>query len=114
MLPREKPGFKHVYFGYPIVIRPDAPFTRKEFVSFLESRGIETRPIAAGNIVEQPVAKLMKYRVAGSLTNSKIIMRNGVFLGMHHLIGDAQREYIVSCIEEFMDKYAVKRSAKHL
>jgi CDP-6-deoxy-D-xylo-4-hexulose-3-dehydrase len=28
VLPRERPGHRHVWFGYPLQVRPNAPFTR--------------------------------------------------------------------------------------
>jgi len=104
ILPKERLNTKHVWFGYPITVKPTAPFTRKEFVDFLEKKGIETRPIMAGNIVEQPVMKLFKYRKVGDLNNSKFIMRNSFFFGNHQGIGKVEREYIVDCISEFIEQ----------
>ena len=104
ILPKERLNTKHVWFGYPITVKPTAPFTRKEFVDFLEKKGIETRPIMAGDIVEQPVMKLFKYRKVGDLNNSKFIMRNSFFFGNHQGIGKAEREYIVDCISEFIEQ----------
>jgi CDP-6-deoxy-D-xylo-4-hexulose-3-dehydrase len=72
-------------------------------VDFLEQKGIETRPIMAGNIAEQPAMKLFRYRKAGELNNSKIIMRNSFFFGNHQGIGKAEREYIADCISEFAE-----------
>jgi len=104
ILPKGRINTKHVWFGNPITVKPTAPFTRKEFVDFLEKKGIETRPIMAGNIVEQPVMKLFKYRKVGDLNNSKFIMRNSFFFGNHQGIGKAEREYIVDCISEFIEQ----------
>ena len=104
LLPEERNGTKHVWFGYPVTVKPTAPFTRKELVDFLEQKGIETRPIMAGNIAEQPAMKLFKYRKAGELNNSKIIMRNSFFFGNHQGIGKVEREYIADCISEFTEQ----------
>ncbi len=102
-LPSEQIGAKHVYFGYPIVIKKGAPFTREEITRFLESRKIETRPIMAGNITEQPVSKLFRHRIIGKLVNSRDIMRYAFFIGNHHAIGKEQREYVLQCMSEFID-----------
>ena len=104
LLPEERKGTKHVWFGYPVTVKPTAPFTRKELVDFLEQKGIETRPIMAGNIAEQPVMKLFKYRKVGNLNNSKNIMRNSFFFGNHQGIGKVEREYIADCIIEFTEQ----------
>jgi CDP-6-deoxy-D-xylo-4-hexulose-3-dehydrase len=104
LLPEERKGTQHVWFGYPITVKPTAPFTRKDFANFLEQKGIETRPVMAGNIAEQPAMKLFKYRKVGELNNSRIIMRNSFFFGNHHGIGKVEREYIADCISEFMEQ----------
>jgi len=98
----EKERTRHVWFGYPITIKPDAPFTRKELVDFLEERGVETRPIMSGNIDEQPAMRLFNYRKVGDLPNSRFIMRNSFFWGNHHGIGEEERKAIVDYIGEFM------------
>lgn len=101
-LPEERPGTKHVWFGYPITVRPDAPFTRKELVDFLEGKGLETRPIMAGNIDEQPAMRYFDYRKVGDLSNSRIIHRQSFFFGNHQGIGRGEREAIVEYFREFM------------
>jgi len=102
ILPEVKKRASHVWYSYPITIRADAPFTRKECTDFLESRGIETRPIMAGNMAEQPVINHIKHRKA-ELPNSELIMRNGFFFGNHQAIKKREREYVLKTICEFMD-----------
>jgi len=103
LLHGERKNTRHVWFGYPLTIKPKAPFTRKELVNFLEERGLETRPIMAGNIDEQPVMKLYNYRKVGNLDNSRFIMRNSFFFGNHQGIGIKEREAIVEYISQFME-----------
>ncbi len=43
------PGSDPSWFGFPITVRPEAPFTRGELVRHLESRKIGTRLLFAGN-----------------------------------------------------------------
>jgi CDP-4-dehydro-6-deoxyglucose reductase, E1 len=102
ILPKEIPNSKHSYFCYPITIRDDAPFNRNEIMQFLTKRKIETRPIMAGNIVEQPVMKLYKHKISGQLKNSKLIMKNGFFFGNHQDIGLSEREYVSDSVIEFI------------
>lgn len=103
-LHKEKERTRHVWFGYPITIKPDAPFTRREMVDFLEKRGVETRPIMSGNIDEQPAMRLFPYRRVGELPNSRLIMRSSFFFGNHHGIGKEEREAIVDYIGEFIGR----------
>ncbi|MBI4010641.1 MAG: aminotransferase class V-fold PLP-dependent enzyme [Candidatus Aenigmarchaeota archaeon] len=108
ILPKERLGTRHVWFCYPITVKPSAPFKRKELTDFLESRKIETRPIQSGNMVEQPVSEFLDYKVFGELKNSKIIMTNSFFFGNHQRIGETEREYVADSIEEFI-KQKVRR-----
>ncbi len=106
ILPKEEAETKHVFFGYSITVRPEAPFQREELVSHLEKGGIETRPIMAGNIAEQPVMKQMRYRKVGELANSNLIMKKSFFFGNHNGIGPAEREYIADRLLKFLDSKA--------
>jgi dTDP-4-amino-4,6-dideoxygalactose transaminase len=58
----------------------------------------------AGNLAEQPALKLFKHRIVGELKNARTVMRNSFFFGNHQGVGKAEREYIVTCIEEFIKK----------
>jgi CDP-6-deoxy-D-xylo-4-hexulose-3-dehydrase len=103
---RDGDGSRSVWFGYPITVRTEAPFSRDDLVRFLESRGIETRPIMAGNFQDQPAIKLFEHRIAGPLTNAALIMRQSFFIGNHHAMGESERRYVKECVEEFMSRWA--------
>ena len=106
LLPEEQEGARHAWLFYPLIVRPDAPFTRSEVVQFLESRGVETRPVMAGNMAEQPVMRHFPYRSDGALPNARLIMRNGLLFGTHHGISPQEREALVSSLEEFVSSRA--------
>ena len=103
ILPEEPPGTKHVHFGYHITVAPEAPFTREQLVNHLESKLIETRPVMAGNMAEQPVMKHVPHRISGTLENSRMIMRNSFFFGNHNGIGEEEREFIAESIIDFLN-----------
>ena len=92
----------HVFFGYAITIKENASFSRNDFVKFLESKGIETRPIMAGNFVQQPVSNLFEWKKADRLSNSELIMKNSFFIGNHHKIGEVERQYVADQLETFL------------
>ena len=102
ILPEEIDGTTHSYFAYPITVKENAPFSRKEITEFLESKLIETRPIAGGNLTEQPSAKLYDHRVNGDLSNSKTIMKNSFFIGIHTGIKKQQQQYVIDTFNEFI------------
>jgi len=104
ILPIEPEHAKHVYFGYPITCEIGAGFTRKELVDHLEMELIETRPIMAGNMAEQPGMRHIDHRTVGELpnSNSRMIMRQSFFFGNHTRIGPEEREYIADSINNFL------------
>lgn len=54
ILPEAQPGSDPSWFAFPLTIRKDAPFTRQQYVDYLEDNLIQTRPYFAGNIMLQP------------------------------------------------------------
>jgi len=102
-LPFEEAGTRHVYFGYPLTINAGASLSREQLVDHLERKMIETRPVMAGNMAEQPVMKQLPHRTSGSLPNSRMIMRQSFFFGNHTGIGGPEREYIADSIIEFLN-----------
>ena len=56
--PQSSPKASPSWFALPILVTSEAPFNRSEITSYLESKGVETRPIVAGNIARHPVAKI--------------------------------------------------------
>jgi CDP-6-deoxy-D-xylo-4-hexulose-3-dehydrase len=105
LLHEERKGTRHVWFGYPVTVRPGAPFNRDRLMSFLEAKGVETRGIMAGNIAKQPAMRHVNYR-KGELPNSEYIMRHSFFFGNHQGIGREEREAIAAYFREFMDALA--------
>ena len=55
------------WFGFPFSLNGNE--TAIDMMKFLNSKGVQTRPILSGNIAQQPVAKTFKYK-SGNLKNS--------------------------------------------
>ncbi len=90
-------------FGFPMTVRPEAPFDVREFMDFLKGAAIETRPIIAGNIAIQPAMKLFEHRVVGDLAHSTRVMRGGVTFGNHQAVDAAARDYVTDQVRAFMN-----------
>jgi CDP-6-deoxy-D-xylo-4-hexulose-3-dehydrase len=99
---QETKNAKSSWFGFGMIIRPDAPFNVAEITSFLHGKNIETRPIIAGNIAKHPALADYQHRLAGTTENSDNIMVNGFAIGCHHYICADARKYIINAIEEFL------------
>ncbi len=107
----EREGTRHVSFGYQVTVDPAAPFERSELVASLEEWGLETRPIMAGNIAEQPGLQRFPYRTVGDLPNARFIHSNAFFFGNHQGIGERERMAAQHYLLEFLDRYRGVASA---
>lgn len=104
MLPAEDRLHKNVYMTYPITVIKNDYFNKNELVAFLEKNGIETRPVMAGNMVEQPSSRLFSHRVSGKLKNSEYIMKNSFLIGNHQGINERMRKHVADVISQFIDR----------
>lgn len=71
------------WFGFSLVLEPDAPWGRTAVVAHLAAAGIESRPIVAGNFANKPALRWMRHRVSGRLANAEHVDRAGLFVGNH-------------------------------
>jgi CDP-6-deoxy-D-xylo-4-hexulose-3-dehydrase len=90
------------WFGFGIVLKDNCKFTVKSITSFLQKKGVETRPVIAGNMARQPALKMFRHEVHGSLENCDRIMRNGFAIGCHQDMGKTAVEYVEQCFDDFM------------
>ena len=104
-LPKVRSDSRAAWFSYPIFVKKTAPFRKEELVDFLESKGIETRPIMAGNFTRQPAAYLYDFSISGGLVNTEQIHSNAFLIGTHAGIGEEERSYVASAFNEFFKGY---------
>jgi CDP-6-deoxy-D-xylo-4-hexulose-3-dehydrase len=102
ILPEPTPNSDPSWFGFPITVRPEAPFSRLELTTFFDERKIGTRLLFSGNLIRQPAYKNVNYRVSGDLTNTDIIMNQTFWIGVYPAIGEAQLDYVQGCFDEFI------------
>lgn len=72
------------WFGFSMIVQPDAPFKRADVVRVFTKYGIDVRPIVAGNFAKNEVLRWFDYEVHGKLTNAEQLDANGLFIGNHH------------------------------
>lgn len=93
---------KHSWFGFPVMVKPNAPFSTDAIRAFLSQNGIENRPIIAGNISRHPAFRVVKHRIAGGMSNSDFIMNRGFAIGCHHAMDENSCRYVVDVVNTFM------------
>lgn len=101
--PMQTKGTRTAWLAYPILIKPEAPFSRKELQIFLEKKQIQTRVIFTGNITRQPGFKNIAMRkTADGYPNADNVMRSGILLACHHGLNDKMLNYLHETIETFL------------
>ena len=109
ILPHETDGARTGWLAYPILLRPDAPFTRKQMQIELEKNNVQTRVIFTGNITRQPGFKNIDMKISkDGYVNADNVMAHGVLLACHHGLNDAMLSYMHDVIEKFVRKESGK------
>ena len=92
----------HTWFGFPFLLNLDE--SRADFMRHLAKWNIETRPIVAGNLAEQPFLKLFPHRLGGPLPAAQAIMRRGIYWGSHPQMNQAHVDHIAKAVSAFFQK----------
>jgi len=104
VLPEATENSEPSWFGFPLLVREDAPFTRAEIVNYLEENKIATRMLFGGNLTKQPAYENVRYKVIGSLKNTDLVMNNLFWIGVYLGITEEKLNYIIKVINRFFDK----------
>jgi len=90
------------WLAFPLVIKKNKKFNRKQLQIFLEDNKIQTRTIFTGNILKQPV---MRNKIHKKQKNSEKIandvMKNGILLGCHQGLKLKDLNYICNTFKKF-------------
>jgi CDP-6-deoxy-D-xylo-4-hexulose-3-dehydrase len=107
LLPHATPGSEPSWFGFPITVRPEAPFSRLELVEHLESRRIDSRPLFAGDLTRHPAYSDIPHRVVGPMPNAELITNATFWIGVYPDLGNEQLDFVLETFHDFV-------SQKHL
>ncbi len=91
------------WFGFPITCREG--YSKQKIVQALESHGIQTRNLFAGNILRHPCftdspEDTREYRVVGTLENTDRIVNSTFWLGVYPGMQKAMLDYIIQILTE--------------
>lgn len=93
--------FNPNWLAFPLTLKKEAKFKRFELVKWFEDHNIQTRPIFSGNVLRHPVFKNLSQ---DQFPNADYVMENGVLLGIHQGIDQAQLEYIKTTFNDFINR----------
>jgi CDP-6-deoxy-D-xylo-4-hexulose-3-dehydrase len=119
------------WFGFMMLVRPEAPFSRTEFARYLDEKRIGNRMLFGGNLLRQPAFVQLKkdnpaaFRVVpdpqpalvtpkqseggtrnpqpegSALPGADRIMNEAIFIGVYPGLGERQLEYMITAIQGF-------------
>lgn len=122
------------WFGFLMLLRPEAPFTRTQFVQYLDEKKIGNRMLFGGNLVRQPAfVQLRKdtpyaFRIVGrtgqtaagsdseDLPGADRIMNQAVFIGVYPGLTSSLLDYMITSIRAFVNNTRASdgtRTASH-
>lgn len=102
ILPEATPHSTPSWFGFPLAVRPEAPFSRDELVRALDAVRIGTRLLFGGNLLRQPAFAGIPHRKVGDLGGADFIMRQVLWTGVWPGLGETELLHISDTIRAFV------------
>lgn len=103
ILPEACENSRPSWFGFLITCKDGV--SRNDVVKYVESHGVQTRMLFAGNLTKHPCFDEMRktgegYRIVGELTNTDRIMNDTFWVGVYPGMTDEMIDYMAECITE--------------
>jgi CDP-6-deoxy-D-xylo-4-hexulose-3-dehydrase len=98
------------WFGFMMLVKPNAPFTRTELARHLDGQRIGNRMLFGGNLLRQPAfVQLRKenpgaMRILGDLSGADRLMNEAIFVGVYPGLTRTMLDYIVETVSAFCNK----------
>lgn len=106
ILPEALSGANPSWFGFPIVVKDGAPFTKLDLVKYLEDHKIATRSIFAGNLTRHPAyLNHPQIRKTGDLKNSDKLMNDAFWVGVYPGLTGPMLRYIHTTVTAFLSQH---------
>ena len=97
------------WFGFLLLVKPTAPFSRADLARHLEKHRIGTRMLFGGNLLRQPVFVDLRQtqsdmlRIAVETIGADRLMNEAIFLGTYPGIGSDEINFICQVIKDFVE-----------
>ena len=103
IMPEATPGSTPSWFGFAMTVKEGVD--REKVVRYVESKGVQTRLLFAGNLIKHPCFDHIRdradmYRVIGELPVTDRIMRDTFWVGLYPGMTKEKLEYMAKVIKE--------------
>jgi len=107
ILPEPTPNSDPSWFGFKLIVRDEAPFSRHELVEHLVDHRVATREMFAGNLLRQPAYAEIPHRVVGDLANTDTIMNSAFWIGIYPGVSRHMLDYVLDTFRAFFSRRTV-------
>lgn len=90
------------WFGYPLTVRANAPFSREDLLLRLQERKIATRLLFGGDLRRQPAYRDVRYRAVGELPNTEVVLNHMFWVGVYPKLTEQMIDYMIETFTEFV------------
>ena len=105
-LPQMNRDADSVWFAFPMIVKEQAPFSRRDLQIFFEQRNIQTRVVFTGNITRQPGFRSIEMRKhPAGLPNADRVMERGLLIAAHHGLDAEMLAHIHQSFEDFAVRF---------
>jgi CDP-6-deoxy-D-xylo-4-hexulose-3-dehydrase len=104
ILPQATEGSEPSWFGFPLAVRPEAPFSRDEVLRWLDERKIATRLLFGGNLLRQPAYQNIRHRKIGELANSDFVMNQVLWMGVWPGLSQEMLSFMIDTLHRMVRK----------
>lgn len=101
ILPEPEKNSEPSWFGFPLTLKNNDRYKRRDLIQYLSNHKIGTRLLFAGNLTKQPYMKNKYFVVNRDLKNTDFIMENTFWIGLHPGLSEQHLEYSINKISNF-------------
>ncbi len=94
------------WFGFSMLVEPDAPVSRADLIAAFTRAGIDVRPIVAVNFAKNEVLRWFDYPISDNLPNAERVDEAGFFIGNHHYPLEEEFKVLRAAIEDAVSSRA--------
>jgi dTDP-4-amino-4,6-dideoxygalactose transaminase len=94
--------------AFPFVVKKGAPFTRDELMLHLEHQGIDSRTLFSSIPTQCGGYEFLGHKI-GDFPNAEYIGCNGIHIGVHHDVDEADIDWFIETTEKFLKKAKAER-----
>ena len=104
-LPKIQTNSDPSWFGFPLTIKNNAPFSRVQILKYLDEHNIGTRLLFGSNILLQPAYQTKLNHITNKFPVANNITENTFWIGVYPGLTIEMLDYVVSIFQNFLSQF---------